>query len=332
MSSRKTESRIPENFQLSDLGQAVAAGDSRCALVSFLTSPLVVDRENVYVLFVTDPALMTAAQSFEWVFSEEAGVPITQTTEHGAISYRPQATGNLNLTVRILGAGNTEQATLALVQEVGLLNTELEAMINQSDEVTPVAADPETSRELVNEIHGYLDQLVPRDADSDSSLNKLVFAIAYAEAMLIPPADRSEQIEKLAFALEEGATASFADQAETGIGLCQVRPQILAMFVSATPGGSDWLISPREFPLDVEARGRIQSELNLALEQLDETRRIDLFNLLRFPKSNLRMAVQLVEALRAQYFAGEDLPSILADEDKAKILISQFKEGPFALA
>ena len=73
-------------------------------------------------------------------------------------------------------------------------------------------------------------------------------------------------------------------------------------------------------------------ELNLALAQLDEVRRLDLFNLLRFPKSNLGMALKLLEALRVQYFPSEDLPSILADEDKAKNLISQYKEGPFALA
>ena len=56
MSVRKTESRIPANFQATDFGEAVVAPDGRCALVSFITAPVLVDRENVnvYVLFVTE--------------------------------------------------------------------------------------------------------------------------------------------------------------------------------------------------------------------------------------------------------------------------------------
>jgi hypothetical protein len=139
-------------------------------------------------------------------------------------------------------------------------------------------------------------------------------------------------MERLAAALDEGAGESFADQVQKGMGLCQVRPAVLGMYLSATPSGSDWLISRREFPHDPDARGTMQTELNTALAQLDEAKRIDLFNLLRFPKSNLKMAEQLLEALRTQYYTGQALPSILTDEDKAKTLISQFKEGPFALA
>src|SRR5262245_36231503 len=118
MAVRKTESRVPANFQPSDLGQAVVASDGRCALVSFIPSPLVVNRENVYVVFVTDAALASSAQSFEWSFTENGGAPNTQTTEHGEFSYSPQSTGSLNLTLRILGAGNAEQASLALAQDV----------------------------------------------------------------------------------------------------------------------------------------------------------------------------------------------------------------------
>ena len=332
MTVRKTESRIPANFQATDLGEANVAADGRCALISFISSPLVVNRENRYVLFVTDPALAATAQSYEWAFAENADAPTTQTSDHGGISYRATEIGTLDLTVRILDSNNAEQASLQLTQEVLPLNSELEDLISDSEQKTPVAADPETSRELVNDVRGYIDELVPRDADDDSSLNKLIFSVAYAEAMLLRPADRALQLEQVAFALNEDAAASFADQSETGIGLCRVRPQVLAMHLSATPAGTDWLIPPREFPHDPAARGPIRKELLQALAELEEPRRLDLFNLLRFPKSNLKMGVHLLEAMRTQYFSGEALPSILADEDKAKLLISEFKEGPFALA
>src|SRR5688572_2197161 len=109
MTVRKTESRIPANFQASDLGQAVVAADGRGALVSFITSPLVVDRENVYVLFVTDPVLAASAQSFEWTFTDRDEISTTETTEYGEISYVPRLIGSLTVVVRVLAEDNNEQ-------------------------------------------------------------------------------------------------------------------------------------------------------------------------------------------------------------------------------
>jgi len=56
-----------------------------------------------------------------------------------------------------------------------------------------------------------------------------------------------------------------------------------------------------------------------------------LFNILRFPKSNLMMCKFLVEKLREEYFIGEDYIDILEDRDKATSLIKQFKEGPTSM-
>ena len=72
---RKTETRIPGTLQASDLGQAVVATDGRCALVSFISSPIVAAHDNVYVVFVTDGALAYSVQTFEWTFSQYAGAP-----------------------------------------------------------------------------------------------------------------------------------------------------------------------------------------------------------------------------------------------------------------
>ena len=162
-------------------------------------------------------------------------------------------------------------------------------------------------------------------------MNRLIFALAYAEALRVPPPDRGIQLEHLAAALDLGAASSFADQAEPGIGLCQVRPQVLGMYVNHE-GATDPFIARQEFPHDESARRTIRNQLKSALEQLSAGDQADLFNMLRFPKSNLRVAITLMEALMSQYFSGETLPEILADETKAKTLIAQFKEGPFALA
>ena len=73
MAVRKTETRIPTGLVASDLGESFVAADGRCALVSFITSPLAVNRENTYVVFVTDAGLAAQAHSFEWSFSENGG-------------------------------------------------------------------------------------------------------------------------------------------------------------------------------------------------------------------------------------------------------------------
>ena len=114
MAVRKTETRIPTGLVASDLGEAFVAPDGRCALVSFITSPLVVNRENTYVVFITDAALAGQAHSFEWAFSENGGTATTQTTDVGETVYSPQGTGSLSASVRILDAGSTQQACLAL--------------------------------------------------------------------------------------------------------------------------------------------------------------------------------------------------------------------------
>lgn len=325
MPTRKTEQRLPASVTAADLGQA--EGDAVAALISYHSSPIVKERLQTYVVFVLDAGMQANAESYRWQIGGD-----TVTTEQGVLEYSHPAEGDAQISVEIRDGASTVLKTLSLTQTVIPLNAELEALINTADEVTPTAADPETSRELVNDVRVYIDEMAPRALDSDSSLNKLLFCIAYAEAMLVPPTERAEQTARLAATLGEGSGESFAEQAKQGIGLCQVRPAILAMYRSATPGGSDWLIARREFPNNADERDTIQTELNTALAALDEAQRIDLFNLLRFPKSNLAMAMQLLEAMRNQYYPGQNLPSILADEDKAKTLISQYKEGPFALS
>src|SRR5215471_11534114 len=99
MTVRKTETRLPIDLQASDLGEASVAADGRAALISFVTSPLVVGRENVYVVFVTDASLATNAEIFEWSVTEGAGAPQVQTTDHGEFAYTPTSETTLGLTL-----------------------------------------------------------------------------------------------------------------------------------------------------------------------------------------------------------------------------------------
>src|SRR4051812_1498592 len=156
MPTRSTERRIPATLTPADLGESIAAGDTRCVLVSFITSPLVVDRSNTYVVIVTDDALATETARYEWTFALRDGEPETQVTEVGQTTYQPKAAGELHVSVRLLGDGGEELGALALPQEAVEPNAELEALIATArNSPGPSVGNPEVARELVNDHNPY---------------------------------------------------------------------------------------------------------------------------------------------------------------------------------
>jgi hypothetical protein len=152
MTVRTSERRIPATLQPTDLGEAVATGDARAVLVSYITSPLVVERDNVYVLFVVDETLAESTSRYEWTFASENAEPDRRQTDVGEISFRPKTTGDLRVTARLLNDGGAEQASLTLSQEVVDPNGELEGLIEAArNEPGPGVGNPQVARELIND-------------------------------------------------------------------------------------------------------------------------------------------------------------------------------------
>jgi hypothetical protein len=185
MGVRKTESRIPANMQVSDLGQAVMAGDNRCALVSYISSPVVVNRDNVYVVFVTDAGLAASTQSFAWGVSEGGGATMILTTDHGEFTYRPLTAGILSVTVRLLGAGNAEQANLQMSQEIVAPNAELEGLITTAaNDAGPTVPSPDVARELINDHNPYYQSVTLQTPESGDGFKSLVFSMVFDGALV----------------------------------------------------------------------------------------------------------------------------------------------------
>lgn len=325
MPVRKTESRIPATLEPSDLGEAVASADGRCALVSFVTSPIVVDRENVYVVFVSDSGLAAAAQSFEWKFTVDGGTPDTQTTPEGEIVWVPQAGGSLHVAVRILGAGNTEQASLALDQDVVGPNGELEALIEDAqDDAGPTIANPGVVRELVNDHNPYYQAAAPKIPESGDGFKQFLFSFAFDGALQRDAAARRKHLGRLAAALntqEEDFTTLSAE----GAGVCAIRLPLLAM-TFGTPAPLPWT----ELPETPAQRAVAEQQLRQTLAALDETQRIDLFNAARFPKSNITQCGKIIEALRDKYFSGTNFDDVLTGMSgtRAHWITRHYREGP----
>jgi hypothetical protein len=322
MPVRKTESRLPEGFTAGDLGQSSTAAGNTIHLVSFFSSPVALRRTQVYVVFVTDAALAPQVGKYEWTFTN--GGSTTLQTDEGLAEFTPQNLGALNVTVKVKGSGTTVHATLAVTQQVIALNSELELLIDQQESNVPRAAHPETSRELLNEIRGYVDVLLPGPANE--VYNKTLSSLAYARCLEPPQFRRHLLLERHAAVINSGNHKDFLSATKTGFGICKTRPQLLAMFLKR-PGATDPFIDLVELADAKAAEKAIAKTFNDATK-VTEAHKIDLFNLLRFPKSHLAMVKLVIDGLLAKYFAGAQVPQVLKEKAKGKALLSQFETGP----
>jgi hypothetical protein len=328
MGVRKTESRIPASLQPSDLGHAVASADGRCTLVAFSTSPIVAGRDNTYVLFVTDAGLAASAQSFEWTFTESGEVARIDTTDRGATVYQPSAIGPLSVSVRILDAGAAEHAAISIDQDVVLPSAELETLIADArNQPGPGASNPEALRELVNEHSRYYQAVAPQSPEPGEGFARFTFGMVLDGALRRTAVERRQQLERFAEALNDNP-ADFGRLAVEGVGVANIRLPLLAMTVP--PGGGATLLPWTELPEAPSARAFADEQLRAALASLADDARIDLFNIARFPKSNITHCGRILEALRNKYFAGASFDDVLTGMSgtRAHWIMRHYHEGP----
>jgi hypothetical protein len=327
MPVRKTETRFPLGSAATDLGEAFVAADGRCALVSFITSPVVVNRENTYVVFVTDAGLAAQAESFEWSFSENGGTASTQSTQVGVAVYSPQGTGSLSVTVRILDAANAEQATLSLTQSIVPLQPDLEAFIAAAtDQPGPGASDPDVSRELVNDYNPHYQAVSLPTPETGDAFQQFVFSLLFEGASRHTPQERGQSIEDLAQALDSAATDDFVNRTAEGVGVCNIRLPLLAMMPSTGAPLLPWT----ELPQPAAQNEFADQQLRQSLAALDESTLIDCFNLARFPKSNITRCAHIIAALRDHYFPGTNFTDVLTGMSgtRAFWIAMHFRQGP----
>jgi hypothetical protein len=329
MGVRKTESRIPANYQPSDLGEAVVASDGRCALVSFTTAPIAVERNNTYVLFVTDSALAGAVESFEWTVIENVRDPVVIKTRRGTLTYFPEFVGRLSIDVALLDGGGSAQATLSLAQDVVNPSADAEALIDSASNAPGAGAgNPEVLREIVNEHARYYQAVAPRAPEAPDAFRRLTFGFVWDGAQRRTQQARSWQIEMLATALNE-QPADFASLAADGVGVSDLRLGLIAMTLPASAGGAPHL-PWTELPEPISPRAFADEQLRMAVSALGEPARIDLFNVARFPKSNIDQCARVLEELRDRYFPGASFEDVLTGMSgtRAHWITRHYREGP----
>lgn len=327
MPARKTESRLPDGFTANDLGEAAQAQENNAVVVSFIRSPLVINRQNTYVVFVTDAATATAASSYEWTFSENGAPGTPQTTSSGEFTYTPQSVGPLSVSVKVKGADNSVKSNITLNQEIVQLNAELEALITTAaDTPGPGIGNIDVARELVNDHNPYYQQVALQTPETGDGFKRFVFSMVSEGALQRNTQQRKDHLDELAAAINEGS-GDFVTLAAEGAGVCRIR---LALHAMVLPGGLPWT----ELPEANSVRASADQELREALAALDENKKIDLFNLVRFPKSNINQCGRILEELRNRYFSGANFNDVLTGMSgtRAHWISRHFKEGPIATA
>lgn len=325
MPARKTESRLPDGFTSDDLGESAQAQEGNAALISYIKSPLVIARPNTYVVFVTDAATATAASSYEWTFTENGAVTATQTTLVGEFTYVPQAIGPLIVSVKVKGSDSADKSTITLNQEIVSLNAQLETLITTAaDAPGPGIGNIDVARELINDHNPYYQQVTLQTPETGDGFKKFVFSMVSEGVLQRNAQQRKSHLDELAANLNSGA-GDFVTLAAEGAGVCRIR---LALHAMVVPGGLPWT----ELPDTTSVRASADQKLREALVALNENKKIDLFNLVRFPKSNISQCGRILEALRNRYFGTANFNDVLTGMSgtRAHWISRHYKEGPIA--
>ena len=330
MPTRPTERRIPPTLTPADLGESATAADTRCLLVSFITSPLVVDRPNTYVVFVTDDPLAAQTARYEWKFALGDREPETQATGIGETTFRPKAAGELQVSVRLVDNGGAEQAALSLPQEVVDPNAELEALIAAArNQPGPSVGNPEVARELVNDHNPYYQAVTLQTPENTDAFREMVFSLVFDGAQQRTAARRAEHLDRLATALN-GDDGDFATLTGEGAGVCGLRLPLLAMTVGRSAADATPLLEWTELPDVAPRRAAADEQLREQLAALEAASKVDLFNIARFPKSNITHCARILEQLRDRYFRGASFEDVVngLSGTRAHWIVRHFREGP----
>lgn len=325
MAVRNTESRLPlavannpnsGEINVENLGQAIR--DNNYALISYLSSPLIQDSRNDYVVFVLNG---TAADQYHWSIknSDSGDEAASGTTDAGVFDWTPGETGEYDITVEIKSGGAVAK-TLSLHQTVLSLNPgegldqlfpfELGASVSGFWPLTFItnlikravyAGEWDSTREVLFELWGYI--LEGATATGAQGIPaQLVAALVYQQVLSHPkefsitrpiyigPAVRSTELGWAAEDLNQPNSFHLSMQVDNALGVCQLRPETVAMLL----GYTQW----REKPEVAKDRKTVDDQIHADFMALPPNTKIEIFNLLRFPKTNIALAARLLAKLK----------------------------------
>jgi hypothetical protein len=323
MGVRKTESRLPSGYQAVDLGETAESGDGKISLISFFTSPLSPKLQNTYVAIVKDAPLAAQVKSFQWNVAEDGSDPQTLRTTIGELQHRIENIGNISISLKLLDNTDAAIANVQMTQEIQQLNPTTEEQIQTATENEGAgAANPAIVRELINGYRPYCKDLKTQVPEADDAFQQFINGMIFRGSLKNTREQQTENFNRLAESLEEN-NDSYNTHAAKGIGPCEVRLALLAM----TTGP---LIPWTELPEQNDKNAYADEQLRQNFTTISEADKIDLLNLARFPKTNIRLCAKIIEALRDKYFGGASFNDVMTGMNgtRGHWILKHYLKGP----
>ncbi|MEN0061382.1 MAG: hypothetical protein AAGA48_04480 [Myxococcota bacterium] len=362
MSVRVTESRLPAGFEPGDLGEAdVHPGNGappQFALISTLSGPLPVGYYVDYFVFVVDSAYSAANLTYDFRVTLPNGT-IQSTTTEGVFSQPDsfgfkaeglliETQGTHLIRVEILD-GQTVLATLSLQQEAVAAPLPLQSLFYDGSRPTrrssigAIAGDAEVAKEFVRGLLPFVESAAISDATDVPP--RLLGAVIFNNLSRASAEGWRGRRSKLRLAAQElnGESAWYDPQSERlqRLGIAQISIPVLAMITGPNPNDpnstyTSWveIQTGNEWHRTRASTARETRRTNLDNLANAADVRIDLFNLLRFPKTAARMAARYLDRLvrRPVRLSAPSQALILQDDELMIALASEYRDTPEAAA
>lgn len=369
MTVRITESRIPEGLLPEDLGEIgnivepPVLAEPDCFLISYLPSPLTIGSSNSYVVFVVDESLRQNIVSFKWQVFEEISeidrheVEVDSDLTKATFSHTVNNLAPLYVQISLLDVNDTELRILSIRQEVRPPFQSLELLL-RSEDVTidgeildgrnPIGLHPDTSREVINELYPYIQFAFESVELANKVPFRLLAAIIYLQVFRVPKNDtgdhpiwakhsslfRQSELENMA-SLLSGESTWFVNEYDA-IGVSQISPATAAMFLidpeivgPLVAGTSNTYIEQLALPSNSEDRDSVSQVIHDNYANLRIEQKADLFNWLRFPKSNIKLCYEILNQIKNRpiRFPVLTTEELFNNDEAIKLVGTEFEIG-----
>ncbi len=302
-----------------EFGQS-STGNTR-HLISDLSSPIVVGSEPRFELIQHGSELWATDTeiTYRWTITDltSGNIVFQVTTNEPETRFEANIPGNYEVNVSVLGDGEPAATSIsmkqAVVPEDGFLTTSLSS--SSLDEAR-------TYRELINDFRTYI--IDAANSTGSNGITPLFLAsVLFIEVFNRPKEGRESEIEGVGEAIGELQRENWLypwQVVDRSIGVGQIRLSTAAMVTGATP----WI--------DQEPGNR-QPTRNLTeanFEALSADEKATIYQLLRWPKSNILMAARLLTTLknRANRFPTLTKGDFATNQNAVGVVASEYNLGP----
>ena len=290
-------------------------------LVSDLTSPITVGSVPKYELMQHGQEIWAADSIFtyQWEIIDNG----TNTTVASFVTESPETevqasiAGNYTVRVTVLSNGQTTSNTISLQQQVQAEDAALTTALTGVDNRRAT-----TYRELVNDFSGYITDAA-NSTGAQGISPRFLASVLFIEILNRPKEEQRdpeiETVEEDIRTQERGGTLFPWDVINRSVGVGQIRLSTAAMLNGDIP----WMDQ------DLEDRNAARDQIEENFGGLSAERQSSIFRLLKWPKSNIQTAANLLAQLknRQNRFPNLTREEFVGSEREAGVVATEYNMG-----